>query len=183
MFCPQCGQERTSIETNYCSRCGLLLTGFIDLLQTGGLNPHATTSKAAKVLSPRRRGIRKGLFIFLLTFLFAPIVGIISMALRVEPFGVGIVTVLFFIGGLLRIIYALMFESPEAGDPTREEKILANAVRFQDQQSRGALPPATSIPAANYSPPPAPGWRETNDLVPSVTEGTTKLLESDDPSQ
>ncbi len=183
MFCPQCGQERTSIETNYCSRCGLLLTGFVDLLQTGGLNPLVGSSKTTKALSPRRRGIRQGLFIFLLTFLFAPLVGIISLALRVEPFGVGIVTVLFFIGGFLRMIYALMFESPETGDASLDDKVFAKAVQFHGREHRGALPPETAIPAANYTPPTALSWRDTNDLVPSVTEGTTKLLEKDDPSQ
>src|SRR6185436_9773529 len=36
MFCPNCGQERISEATSFCSRCGYLLTGTADLLKIGG---------------------------------------------------------------------------------------------------------------------------------------------------
>ena len=118
-FCPQGGQERVSVATNYCSRCGFLLTGTTELLQTGGINPAALSQSPSRQLSPRRRGIKQGLFIFLLTFLVVPIVGMISVALKIEPFGVGIASVFFFMGGLLRMVYALMFESSEPGAGAR----------------------------------------------------------------
>ncbi|MGE3466085.1 MAG: hypothetical protein AB7J13_04060, partial [Pyrinomonadaceae bacterium] len=63
MYCPNCGQERTSIETSFCSRCGFLLTGTAELLLTGGIIPSPQHSGGSKRLSSRSRGIRQGLFI------------------------------------------------------------------------------------------------------------------------
>jgi hypothetical protein len=176
MFCPQCGQEKISMETNYCSRCGFLLVAVGDLLQTGGINPHAVSTRTPTTLSPRKRGIKQGLFLFLSTFLFAPLMGMISLALKIEPFPVGIAVVVCFIGGLLRMVYALMFESAEPGVPILEEKVIANASLPPTRPN--VLPSQNTVPAAQYFKPTAGNWRDTNDLQPaSVTENTTKLLE------
>src|SRR5687767_14883625 len=105
MFCPQCGQERISEATSFCSRCGYLLTGTADLLRTGG----APLQKPLEERSPRSRGIRHGLFMFLLMFVVAPIVGLIAtFGLGIEPWPVGVVVFLLGVGGILRMIYALM---------------------------------------------------------------------------
>src|SRR5436190_11349637 len=181
MFCPQCGQERVSVETNYCSRCGFLLTAVGDLLQTGGQNPLAIARSGSQTQSPRKRGIKQGLFLFLLTFLVAPIMGMISIALRMEPFLVGISVIVCFIGGLLRMVYALMFESAEPGAPTLEEKVLAHAAALNDTRQQKGLPQHQSMPAANFVAPAGGNWRDTNDLQPvSVTESTTRLLDRDE---
>lgn len=170
------------METNYCSRCGFLLVAVGDLLQTGGINPLAVSTGTTKTLSPRKRGIKQGLFLFLSTFLFAPLMGMISLALKIEPFPVGIAVVVCFIGGLLRMVYALMFESAETGAPTLEEKVIANAAL--PSTGPNALPPQNAVPAAQYFAPATGNWRDTRDLQPaSVTENTTKLLEKDETLQ
>ena len=183
MFCPQCGQERVSVATNYCSRCGFLLTGTTELLQTGGLMPSPPERGQSQNLSPRRRGLKQGLFIFLLTFLVVPVIAMLTVALRLEPFAVAIASVLFFIGGLLRMVYALMFESAEPGAPTLEEKVLGGTAAFKAQRDNAALPEPT-VSYVGYVSPATGNWRDTNELQPvSVTENTTKLLERDDKSQ
>jgi hypothetical protein len=185
MFCPQCGQERISTETTYCSRCGFLLVAVGDLLQTGGVNPLAVSTATATTQSARKRGIKQGLFLFLSTFLFAPLMGMISLALNIEPFPVGIAVVVCFIGGLLRMVYALMFESAEPGTSTFEEKVLKSAASVNSPRPNAhALPSQTTVPAAQYFAPATGTWRDTNDLQPaSVTENTTKLLEKDETPQ
>lgn len=181
MFCPQCGQERVSVETNYCSRCGFLLSAAAELLQTGGQNPYAVVRSAYRSISPRKRGLKQGLFLFLLTFLVAPLMGMITVALRIEPFLVGFAVVFFFIGGLLRMVYALMFESAEPGGSTLEEKLIAHAAAINDPSKQRVLAPQQTMPATSLASPAAGSWRDTNDLQPvSVTESTTKLLERDD---
>lgn len=181
MFCPQCGQERVSVETNYCSRCGFLLSAAADLLLTGGQNPYAVVRTVSRPQSARKRGLKQGLFLFLLTFLVAPLIGMISMGIGIRPFGVGIAVVLCFIGGLLRMVYALMFESEEPGAATLEEKLFAHAATINDPRQQKVLPPQQSIPASDFMSPATGNWRDTNDLQPvSVTESTTKLLERDD---
>ena len=174
MFCPNCGQERISEATSFCSRCGYLLTGTAELLRTGGASAQPRTDER----SPRSRGIRQGLFMFLLMFLVAPIVGIIVVfGLGKEPWPVGLVVMLLGLGGLLRIAYALMFESkyPAATTDGREPRELNSLpVDF----STSALPPRRSTPASEYVSP--ANWREPTTTEPtSVTDNTTKLLEKD----
>ena len=166
MFCPNCGQERVSEATSFCSRCGFLLTGTSELLATGGAKPALTTAG-----SPRSRGLKMGLFMILLTFVLAPIVGMITVfGFDMEPWPVGIVVFGLGFGGLLRIVYALLFESKYAA--------------AEGQPVQAAFP-ARSAPAGELTPEPfAPPIRQdrwqTNDLAPpSVTDNTTKLLEKE----
>lgn len=122
---------------------------------------------------------------FLLTFLFVPLAGMISLALNVEPIAAGIAAVFFFIGGLLRMAYAVMFESGDPGAPTLEEKALAGISALKSSRpAHGALPPQRAEPVAAFVPPASGNWRDTNDLQPaSVTENTTRLLEENDAPQ
>lgn len=170
MFCPQCGQERLSTETSFCSRCGFLLTGTADLLKTGGIIPY-TSSVQSKAITPRKKGLKQGLFIFLLTFLVVPIVSIFTVAINAQPFAVAIAAITLFMGGLLRMAYALMFE------PNEPE---ANSRLISQQQDVAALPAQYSVPIMADFPRPVAGWRDTNDLQPpSVTDSTTKLLKKE----
>jgi len=173
MHCPKCGQQQISDETRFCSKCGFLLSGVAEVVANQGLVPAQDTGLTGKADSPRRRGIKQGVFLFLLVFLLAPLTGFISMALNIEPTLVGIAVVLCVVGGLLRTIYALMFESGATG-ASLPAALPAN-------QNRSELPPAQSIPASAYTSPGA--WRDTNDLQHqpgSVTDSTTKLLQKDD---
>ncbi len=184
MFCPQCGQERISMDTNYCSRCGFLLVAVGELLHTGGQSPIASPNPASGLQSPRKRGLKQGLFLFLLTFLVAPLMGMVSLALDIEPFLVGIAVIVCFIGGLLRMVYALMFEEAYATNATSDNFLDAAKHHLNRAASAGALPPQKSTPVSAYTAPKTGNWRDTNDLQPtSVVEGTTKLLEKDELSQ
>lgn len=176
MFCPHCGQERVLTETNYCSRCGFLLTGTQELLRTGGVIPDLSPAVRSSSGSPRNRGLKQGLFIFLLSFLVVPIITILTVAVNAEPFAVVISAILFFVGGLLRMAYALMFES-SADMPADETAAGVNSFT-ERHHDPNALPPQRQV----YPPPPPGGnWRDTSDLQPSsVTESTTKLLHDDE---
>lgn len=181
MYCPNCGQERVSVETNFCSRCGYLLTGTAELLQMGGVLPK-TDIKLKKKSSPRSRGIKQGLFIFLLSFLVVPVLAIMTIAANAEPFAVAIAAVVLFVGGLLRIAYAFMFEQAEdLGHNERDDYMAAATRMFTSRGGSPALPPQQGVPAdASFRNAPG-GWRETRDLAPpSVTDSTTKLLEKEE---
>jgi len=183
MFCPKCGQERVSIDTSFCSRCGFLLTGTADLLQTGGIIPQLPARVGFKADSPRTRGLKQGLFIFLLSFLVVPLVAIISVLLfGMKPWGIPIAAVTLFVGGLLRMAYAAMFESPVSSGKTLEEPVYTDARPLLNRQPTAqGLPPQQSYPVSSYVQPAAGNWRDTSDLQPtSVTEGTTKLLENEE---
>jgi hypothetical protein len=118
-----------------------------------------------------------GLFILLLTIVLAPIVGIISVfALNTEPWPVGVVIFLLGGGGLLRIVYALMFQ-PKYGDAgALPPAVIDEQTTFGRAASQSALPPPSIIPPIDRT----GSWLDTNNLEPdSVTDHTTKLLEKD----
>ena len=179
MFCPRCGQEQISNETRFCSRCGFLMTGVGALIANDGQTT-LTAAKSSSVDSPRKRGLKHGLFIFLLTFLVVPIVTILTIWAQAEPFGVAISAILLFVGGLLRMFYAWMFESSEPAGSTLDQNFYGAAQNLLNNNPQANALPPHSMPAASYMPPVHGGWRETNDLQPSsVTDPTTKLLEKD----
>ena len=180
MFCPRCGQEQISNETRFCSRCGFLMTGVADLVANGG-STDLEAPKSTKPDSPRKRGIKKGLFIFLLAFLVVPIIAILTLMVNAEPFAVVISAILLGVGGLLRVAYALMFESGEPIGAAVDHAVYQSAQNILGgSQHPNALPPQQSVPASSYVPPTHGGWRDTNDLEPSsVTDPTTKLLQKD----
>src|SRR5215204_3732334 len=106
MHCPKCGQQQISEETRFCSRCGLLLTGIAEVIARNGIVEPPKTSIVGNADSPKRRGIKQGAFLFLLTFVVVPILAMISMALDIEPFLPLIGAFLFGVGGLLKVVYA-----------------------------------------------------------------------------
>ena len=112
-------------------------------------------------------------------FVVAPILGLFSVfLLRIVPWPMGVAVFLFGVGGLLRMAYALMFESnqPEALSEGRTTDELNPAPKY----STSALPPAREMPASEYVSPRSDREPEPiTDRPPSVTEGTTRLLEKD----
>jgi len=175
MFCPHCGQERISQDTNFCSRCGYLLTGTAELLALGGAMPNRANVGGQ---SPRTRGIKQGVFILLLTFLIVPLVAILSVTIKAPPVFVAISAITLFIGGLLRIAYAALFESSVAGSPMLGEHSTAAASGLiAGTQNQARLPTGQPQPVSSFTPPSTGKWRDTNELDPSsVTESTTRLL-------
>ena len=112
MFCPQCGQQQVSGDIRFCSRCGLPLNVVAEVLAAGGALPsNAFAMHGGGRLSPRQRGVRQGAMLMLSTMLLVPLMAIItSFITGGEEFFIPIVAISCFVGGLLRIIYALMFE-------------------------------------------------------------------------
>ena len=182
MYCPRCGQEQISEETRFCSKCGFLMTAVSEIIAKGGALPQYLSSNEPKPLTSRKKGLKTGGFIFLSGFLIVPLLAIISMALRVEPFAVAIAAILTFVAGLLRMIYALIFESNNPSEATLEDNIYQTTQKLMNKKQQAkSLPPQQSIPTSTYVPPVTGNWRETNDLTetPSVTEHTTKHLKTD----
>ena len=180
MFCPQCGQQQVSDVTRFCSRCGFLLDGVAVVLSSGGIVPGTQVRAGYSQLSPRSKGIRQGALLMLSTLLIVPLVAIISVFFLRSPELIPITAITCFVGGLLRIFYALLMEDSVAPMTVGSTPgHLPPAARQFDQPPRNAaLPP----PAANSS----MGWRQrpnTAELYqpPSITENTTRLLDKDEP--
>ncbi|MEO6334365.1 MAG: hypothetical protein ABIO91_05210 [Pyrinomonadaceae bacterium] len=139
------------------------------------------TGLTGSVDSARRRGIKQGTFLFLLTFLLVPILVMLSIAANLKPFLPLLAVFLFGVGGVLRIVYAMLFESGIGASGVFETNALTGATT-----NATALPPFRYTPASTYASPPGDSWRDTNDLQHqpgTVTDNTTKLLQPDESDQ
>ena len=177
MYCPQCGQQQVSDVTRFCSRCGFLLDGVNSILASGGVVSTSSPS-GYKQLSARSKGVRQGALIMLSSLMLVPLMSIISVFLLGSPeILIPITAITCFVGGLLRILYALLMEDP--GPPLNEMPVSYTPMAAQVHSA----PRQVSLP-----PPPAgPGsWRPRPNTAeiyqpPSITENTTRLLDKDDP--
>lgn len=180
LYCPRCGQEQVSNETRFCSRCGFLMIAVNELVINNGLIPEKYVKQSGGKNTLRKKGVKKGAMLFLSGILIVPLMGIIFTGIfNTDGFIVGIAALLTFLGGLLRIIYALLFEPNETDGASLEENVMETSrTLLNKKQNANALPPSQSIPTTAYVPPTAGHWRDTNDLQPSsVTDHTTKLLD------
>jgi hypothetical protein len=175
MFCPQCGQQQVSQASRFCPRCGLPLVGVAQLLSNGGSLIDMSTAQSNE-LTPKQRGTRMGLMMMLLTLLVVPVLAIITHGLAISHIVVPLSAIILFWGGVLRIIYAKLFEA----GPTSFDHIPGS----QPFMPASYVPPAVSeAPRLNLAAPPNPvpfpRRRETGELrtPASVTENTTRLLE------
>jgi hypothetical protein len=186
MFCPQCGQRQTSNDVRFCSACGFPLNVVTDLLASGGrLQQHwrPPDAPAPAGLSPRQKGVRQGAMIMLSTFLLVPLLAIFGVVMLGFPGEfVALAAVGCPVGGLLRILYALMLESnvrplPEAPPPAYVPP--PTIPNYLGSPIRGAsLPPPQSAPIPMQA---RPQRYNTGELAEppraSVTDHTTRLLD------
>jgi hypothetical protein len=177
MFCPQCGQQQVSDATRFCSRCGFQLAAVAGLLTTGGRGP----ADAAPVLeavpappSPKRKGVQFGGKLMLSGAFLIPALAALAEILRLND-DVALLGVIVFMAGLFRLLYALLFEDGPYRRHLQPQPTYVPQPQFAPPQGVSALPPQQSQPARPYAPP-RPDTAELS-YRPSVTEGTTKLLE------
>ncbi|HEX8285710.1 MAG TPA: zinc ribbon domain-containing protein [Pyrinomonadaceae bacterium] len=190
MFCPNCGQRQTSNDARFCNACGFALNVVSDLLASGGRPHHWRPPEASQPaqpagLSPRQRGIRQGVMLMLSTLLFVPLLAIFGVALLNLPGEiVALAAVGCPVGGLLRMLYALMLESnvpPSLNAPPAPAYVPPPTIpNYLGTPAHGAaLPPQQSTPVATA--PARPRRYNTGELVEppraSVTDHTTRLLD------
>jgi hypothetical protein len=175
MFCPQCGQQQLSDAARFCSRCGFQLAAVSSLLATGGAALGPAFEAAPLPDTPRRKGARLGGKLMLSGMFLAPALAIISELIG-TPDELPILGVLVFLAGLFRLLYALIFEDGPFRKSLQSQQTYVAPHQFAPPREAPALPPPQAMPARGYAPPQRP---ETADLSyrPSVTEGTTRLLD------
>jgi len=178
MFCPRCGQEQHSNDTRFCSRCGFLMVGMLDVIKNGGLPRTMLDKHDPNAVSPRRRGLKQGGLLFLSGGIIVPVLGVLTSMLNLEGYLAGLAAILTFVAGFLRMVYALVFQS---GVPTLEDEGIVDILKkdlLGTTSVQKALPPQQSDPVSGIYAPPSGNWRETADLQPaSVIEETTKTLD------
>lgn len=166
MYCPRCSQQQVSEEVRFCSRCGLPLVAMRELVAAGG----EVAERSAEVPAARPlkalKGVRKGVKMMLFSFPLALFAGILTANDDVFAF-LFLIPVLCLVAGFARLLYATFVE----GRAPRVEQ-LGSAERAPE------LPPQRAVPVKAVA-----GQRlQTAEMIhqpPSVTEGTTRLLEDE----
>ncbi len=153
------------------------------VLAAGGQVPMRSIQPGTTKLSPRSKGIRQGAMMMLSTILVVPIVSIISVFIIGRPeIIVPITAIALFVGGLLRMLYALLMEeSYSSTDVHHFGGYAPTPTPHLDASGRSAaLPPASADAALSWRPRP-----NTADIYqpPSITENTTRLLDKEDPKR
>ncbi|HKX28447.1 MAG TPA: zinc ribbon domain-containing protein, partial [Blastocatellia bacterium] len=64
MFCPRCGNQRTSGRARFCPNCGFRLDGVAELLARDGAPTYPATALPSNEPSPSKRGLQRGAKIF-----------------------------------------------------------------------------------------------------------------------
>ena len=177
MFCPKCSQQQASDETRFCSRCGFQL----------GIVKAALAADESQVTSPlvapdapgtparsrRQRDKTVGAFLMFLVALFvAATTGDEGPVVIMILFWV-LLTLLINLGPLWRYFFGKDEAAASSAAPKSKPGLFRRASRQREQQ---ALPPAQSVPVTNVGVRPP---FNTAEVVrpPSVTEGTTNLLD------
>jgi uncharacterized membrane protein YvbJ len=162
MFCPKCGQQQTSEEIRFCSRCGVRLSVIRDLLSTDSV---VITDKTE---SPLPTLVSLIMFIAALLAVAASLVYVGPASHQMVMFSLiaAAITFVFLLSCRpWRLIHKLFSE--DAGQINQ----------VSSATSEHALPPAQSIPATEFS------TRRVNtaEMVqpPSITEHTTRLLDTE----
>lgn len=202
MYCPHCGQQQLSNETRFCSRCGMPLHAVAQLLANNGtldgLIPQTSADNIPpRRLSPRQKGLRQAAMLFFIGVLLTPILGVLSEAIDSLELLVALCAIVCFVGALVRLMYALLFEERYPASPIKQDHALnlpaARPASFVpgpgDRAAPAYLPPSQqsqqifSVVDVQRQKQPGASRRDTDELAsppPSVTENTTRLLKISD---
>jgi len=142
------------------------MSGMQKIVQNGGLTAGLLESEIDDAVSPKKQGVKQGGIMMLSSLIVVPVLGIMTAMLNLEGFLPGVAAIVLFWGGLLRMIYALIFQP---GKPTTREKAglfesLKQNFVGQTQVQQQALPPSYQQPAQGDFQPASMNWRETADL-------------------
>lgn len=144
--------------------------------------PFQPSFEGSRGPSPRRKGARQGAALFLAGVVLVPILGILNAFTPGPSFLdilVPLAAIVFFVGGLMRMLYAAVFEEGAGARPIMGTSYVPPSPAQLNAPARNvALPPAPANPAA--------GWRPRANTAeglqpPSITENTTRLLNKDEP--
>ena len=179
MYCPQCGQQQIGDEgVRFCSRCGFQLKGVTALLHTGGTLPQPGDWKRL-LRTTKREGIKQGVMLMLLGIVLVPVLAILNSYGFVPELFVALTAVVCFLGGPVRMAYALLFE--EGPLFRKKNKAAPNVPAFVPAAVTNARRDASLPPG--YTPAPVslfdPQRGNTAEITspPSITENSARLFE------
>jgi hypothetical protein len=183
MYCPRCGEQQTSGNLRFCSKCGLPLGLVSEVLSNGGTLPQLEEIYKKKKFLTRKNGVILSIFWFIF---FVPFCAAFFGVLGDEELS-AVSAVFGVFSSLLILLFSLFFLGKPPKDSINQAIIQENNAIPQNLSSRqtqqNVLPSQQTQSAQEYVAPSTASWKtyDTGELVQpgSVTEGTTKLLKKE----
>ncbi|MGH9914362.1 MAG: hypothetical protein ACRD63_03630 [Pyrinomonadaceae bacterium] len=152
------------------------MTGIGQLLGSGGTIP-SLEPLTANQITPRRRGVRQGVALMLIGLILTPVLAVVF---RGDNFLIPLAAIVGFWGGLLRILYAAIFEEGSLVNkpPVQPYRPAQQPTVPHFMKSGRMNNPGLSQSAASPFIPTRVTGELTQPAQPaSVTEATTQLLD------
>jgi hypothetical protein len=169
MFCPKCGQQ-SSDEVRFCPRCGLSLAGLGAYVAGNDFTSARPEAAPTPELTAKRLGTRRGAKLMFFSVVLFPI--FFGLSFLVDAPVPLFVPLTVFLTGLVMLVYSRLF-----GDELIHVHRRTSRRDPEPAAGRPALGASQFVPASSF------GRQRANtaEIVqpPSVTENTTKLLDSD----
>jgi hypothetical protein len=146
------------------------------LIANGGALPQLLSAPGTQLTTARKRGLKQGGIMTLSSLLLIPLTALFVSLIHANGAIVGVVAVVTFWGGILRMLYAAIFES---GVPIADSgSLLPEAIQsYMPGKTSPAEIPTIQQPRAIHQSPQS-GWeRPEGAAPPSVIDETTKLLD------
>lgn len=169
MFCPKCSEPKSSDETQFCTKCGLDLSGLETVIKGGAGYVRALRSR-------QRKGIEQGVILMLIGFVLIPVWLFIGPAFPADDRLVEsspsttwleqiawMLTWTMFAAGAARIAFAVAFEGNVNRSGGSENTADTDGPVFEPTPDRAALPSGDAFHGANPG-----GWKTTGDLFEPV---------------
>ncbi len=170
MHCPRCGQQQTSDEIRFCTKCGLEISDVKDLLA-----PETVQTKTQRKRA-NNKAARQGMMLVFSGFILILILAILRDFVTIPKSLFAVTVLIFIIGGAIRMSLPSLFggnDVKENKDDWRERNLETNELPNGQIFDK-------SLPEAEYRQPLNFGATkyDTNELVApaSVTEDTTRRL-------
>lgn len=151
------------------------LTLVAEVVAHGGSLPQLEQLGQKKKFFTKKNGVVIGTFWFIFFTMFCTaFFGILGAP---EEF-VGILAITGVFGAMMIILGSLIFLPSSKMKLPFTIPVAPAGPGLYGPPQQGALPPERSRPVSDYQPG-AGSWRDTNDLQPTPSEGSTKILDDD----
>jgi zinc-ribbon domain len=173
MFCPNCGQQQSSDEMRFCSRCGFQLGSVRELIAEAVAQVQREPERHER-LTKVFKAMRRSAWTMLLGILLSFLTGLMT-ALDEDLAPLLLLPSVCFVVGFVFLLYGAFVKGRGI---TKEELKAASQPALIPIATvrRSELPPSRVMPVAN-----APSQWQTAEInqPPSVTENTTRFLDEE----
>jgi hypothetical protein len=173
MHCPRCGHQQNSLESHFCTKCGLEISDVKELLA-----PELSETKAKKK-NEINKANRQGMMMVFAGFALILVLAILRDFFTVPKSLFALTVLIFIIGGAIRMSFPSLFK--RNGFIKKNKETLGKDL--ETNELSGEQFADKSLPEAEFRPPVDFGLKnyDTNELISpsSVTEHTTRKLKKE----